>query len=563
MSAVLDLTSECSYTLDPAKVDTPGVLTISESDCSGDTGLETDIKTITVCGCHAFSCPTALTSKDSQGVSFVFPTSIDTLKQLIDSFKKQKSDIKAVKVGFVPEGSIQTIETFLKYLGSNGIHNLVLDAVFSLGGEKADTSRLISLFKIFRLVSVSFADSQKIVEFLQDNKVNHTKVDNVDQICDMASFIGHKVHSSIFIRGGNIPFNREGKNIDYKYPELVYDVLYNCENDSTAIFKSNFIHSSSTNGASSTLSAFVASSLAQGIKLTDSVERAIRFLNEAIRRAVPKINGPICHTWRGYDGNKNTKRNDTTDNYEGYIKYYFTPSVNFLNSLVLDKDIAPIWWSFTTHDFFRSLNNGTMTDSALHHVLIQDFRYLKVFLSCHETLQLLAPTKEAKSSMKEATQNVRNELGGHVKLLKEKYNISDPTTIQPSKALLDYAAFMTKWQEEGNFVELCSALIPCRFGFNQAISRFYNPERTYDLQSGNYIKGDRSWQEPCSSEYESWLQGAVSDRYRETAQVFQAVYNAAFADLHTLGKADIPKIKQIFADGCRLEYEFWDESFRA
>lgn len=514
------------------------------------------MKTITVCKCYAITCITALTAQNSKGVHGVYPTPADHLSKMLKALEDDNLNLKAVKVGLLPAEDVHVVGQFFQRLAAKKFENIVLDPVFvansgdSFGDSQAP--ELIKLFKYCRLVTPNFAETEIIASILRgDKQLQHIEVKDVSSLCDAAEFIGKHAHTSVLVKGGHIPFDKNEKGIDLDHPDIIYNVLYDCRSDETTIFRSHYIHSSNTHGTGCTMSSFIASHLAIGDKLSDAVGESISFLNEAIRRSYPKPNGPVNHLWM------------ESKDFHHLTVPPFHPSVNLLDWLVKDKDLNEKWVRFTTDDFFRALNDGTMTDSALHHFLVQDYRYLKVFLDCHRRLQDLAPTAMSRKVMINATNAAETELAGHVKLLKNKYNIDDPTTIEPSKALSDYVEFMEDLIKTGNFVELETCLIPCQFGFNHAVARVYSPERTYSTSTGEFIEGSKDHCKPCKSQYKLWLDDAVSDQYHQVCKTMQGIYNSIFNDMRYKDEADLERIKQIFGRGCDLEYEFWHECYEA
>ncbi|VEU22911.1 DEKNAAC104056 [Brettanomyces naardenensis] len=526
---------------------TPGVLTIAGSDCSGGAGLEADIKTITVSRCYAITCITALTAQNSHGVHHVLPTPTDTVKRILATLNEDDLNLKAVKIGLLPATGIEPVKDYLSSLTPPTF--VVLDPVFvansgdSFGDSDSLAPKLISLFKYCTLVTPNFVETQIIL----GRKI---QVESVKSLSEAAALIGQKTHTSVLVKGGHIPFDKDGIKVSLSNPETIYNVLYEYPTGNTYIFRTPYVHSKNTHGTGCTMSSFIASSLAKGSSLKEAVKGSIEFVSEAIRHSEPKDNGPVNHLWRELE----------TDSIEDGTKDGQNPShYNLLHHLVSDDQLSPLWVNFTSHPFFKSLNNGTLSESGIKHFLVQDYSYLKVFLACHQRLCQIAPSPEAREVMQGATEAVKNELAGHVKLLKEKFDIEDPETIESSKALTTYVEYFNKLLEDGNFVELETSLIPCQFGFNHAVSKYYKPENFYDTLTGEFVTGD-SLYEDCCSEYEPWLEAAVSERYCEVCRTLQRVYNSAYNDLEVKNEK---KIREIFARGCELEYEFWDECFKA
>ncbi|QOU20097.1 hypothetical protein BRETT_004746 [Brettanomyces bruxellensis] len=561
-----DLTSYLKAGLTPPAIRTPGVLTIAGSDCSGGAGLEADMKTITLCKCYAMTCITALTAQNSKGVHAVYPTSAETVEKVLTALKNDELNLKAVKVGLLPSTCIEPVSKFLKQCHQMDLDAVVLDPVFvansgdSFGSSQAP--QLISIFKYCRLITPNFAEAEIILSHLKGySESKHVAVTGVESLCEAAATIGKQVQSSILIKGGHIPFNAQGSSIDKENPKIIYNVLYDDATGAITVFKSNYIDSENTHGTGCTMSSFIASSLASGYNLKESVQKSIEFLNEAIRRSIPQHNGSVNHLWRVEEDINLEKVAVNPKTFEKSSP--FSPKLNLLNNLIMDKDVNPIWISFTQSDFFRSLNDGTMRESAIRHFLLQDYRYLKTFLACHWRLHELAPTPESREKMADAARSVEKELSGHIKFLKTKFGIDNPEEIGSSPALLSYVNYMEKYQKGDSFLDLETALIPCQFGFNPAVARYYKPTAAYDTATGGKVTTDLCDFVPCKSQYESWLQAAVSPSYHQVLFELQSTYNSIFSDTVAKGETSYNRLKKIFAEGCQQEYDFWNECYNS
>ena len=101
-------------------------LTIAGSDSCGGAGIQADIKTMTMNGVYAMSAVTALTAQNTMGVSAIYETTPEFLKQQIDAvFEDIFPD--AVKIGMVSSSDlIDTIAERLKFYKAK---NVVVDPV--------------------------------------------------------------------------------------------------------------------------------------------------------------------------------------------------------------------------------------------------------------------------------------------------------------------------------------------------------------------------------------------------------------------------------------------------
>jgi len=565
-ASTANLTTYLKAELAPIAIRTPGVLTIAGSDCSGGAGLEADIKTITLCKCFAMSCITAITAQNSKGLRAVYPTSAKAVKNVLEALKDDMLNLKAVKVGLLPETCFDPVAKFLRECSQIGLKTVVLDPVMvANSGDSFGTSlvpRLINAFKYCRLITPNFAEAEIILSYLDGrHDVKHIDVTTVESLCDAAETIGKKIHSSVLLKGGHIPFNADGSKIDKAHPRIVYNILYDKDEKATTIFKSHYIDSENTQGTGCTMSSFIASGLAAGLQLKESIRKSIEFLNEAIRHSIPKRNGPVNHLWRGENDVQLAEVIAESEVLKDFSP--FSPKLNLMNNLINDKEANPVWISFTHSNFFQSINNGTMRDSALRHFLLQDYKYLKSFAGCHRRLRDLAETPDSIEVAENMTQAIETGLCGHVNLLKTKFGINNPEGIEPSPALTNYVNYMEKYKNGDSFLDLETALIPCQFGFNPAVARFYKPTAAYDFSTGGVITSEISDFEPCKSDYECWLQAATDVTEDSISKKLQSIYNMTFNEEVAKGRTSYEHLQKIFIEGCQQEYDFWDECFKS
>lgn len=564
-STTEDLTTFLKAELAPLATRPAGVLTITGSDCSGADQLEADIKTITLCQCFAVSCITAITARNVKGVQAVYPSSRDSVKCVLETLKDDVLNLKAVKVGLLPSACFSPVSEFLRTCEQIGLENVVLDPF--IVENDADfgpslVSQLLGIFKYCRLVTPSLTDAEIIMSCLKGQScLQRINITGVKSLCDAAVTLGKEIHSSILLKGGQVPFDAQGLKVDRKNPKLIYNVLYDYKVDETIVFKSNYVNSENTQGVGCILSSFIASNLAVGISLKESVKNSIVFVNESIRHSISRQIGALACPWR-YG---NDSRPEMMIRKPLYLQENspFLPQNNVLKKLIDDKEANPVWVSFTHSDFFRTINNGTMRDSALRHFLLQDYKYLKSFFACHKRLYDLAKSPETKDVAANLVQIIQREFHGHANLLKTKFGIDNPEDIDPSPALTSYVNYMEKYKNGDSFLELETALIPCQFGFNPAVSRFYKPTAAYDFSTGGVITTELSDFEPCKSQYESWLQAATSITEDNGNKTLQAAYNNTFNCEVAEGKTNYEHIKKIFIEGCKQEYDFWDECYRS
>ncbi|KAF6013254.1 hypothetical protein HII12_001969 [Brettanomyces bruxellensis] len=516
-STTEDLTTFLKAELAPLATRPAGVLTITGSDCSGADQLEADIKTITLCQCFAVSCVTAITARNVKGVQAVYPSSKDSVKCVLETLKDDVLNLKAVKVGLLPSACFSPVSEFLQTCEQIGLENVVLDPF--IVENDADfgpslVSQLLGIFKYCRLVTPSLTDAEIIMSCLKgQSRLQRINITGVKSLCDAAVTLGKEIHSSILLKGGQVPFDAQGLKVDRKNPKLIYNVLYDYKVDETIVFKSNYVNSENTQGAGCILSSSIASNLAVGISLKESVKNSIVFVNESIRHSISRQIGVLTCPWR-YG---NDSKPEMMIRKPLYLQENspFLPQNNVLKKLIDDKEANPVW------------------------------------------------SPETKDVAANLVQIIQREFHGHANLLKTKFGIDNPEDIDPSPALTSYVNYMEKYKNGDSFLELETALIPCQFGFNPAVSRFYKPTAAYDFSTGGVITTELSDFEPCKSQYESWLQAATSITEDNGNKTLQAAYNNTFNCEVAEGKTNYEHIKKIFIEGCKQEYDFWDECYRS
>ena len=254
------------------------VLSIAGSDSSGGAGVQADIKTMTMNGVYAMSVITALTAQNTMGITAIQESTPEFLeKQLNAVFEDIFPD--AVKIGMV--SSINLINVIADRLIYYNAKNIVIDPVMvaSSGSalmKKNDVYPLIEkLLPISTLITPNIPEAQMISGRVIDNKDDMLKV--AKQIYDDYS-------CAVLLKGGHSKDNAD-------------DLLY----DSGKIiwFESNRIDNPNNHGTGCTLSSAIASNLAKGFALVESIERAKNYVSGALSSMLDlgKGHGPMQHNF--------------------------------------------------------------------------------------------------------------------------------------------------------------------------------------------------------------------------------------------------------------------------
>ena len=253
-------------------------LTIAGSDCSGGAGIQADLKTMTMNGVYAMSVITALTAQNTTGVRAIQESSPEFLKQQIDAvFEDIPPD--AVKIGMLASSElVHVIAERLRYYGAK---NIVLDPVMiATSGSaliKTDAVQTLieELLPISRLVTPNIPEAQVLSGITINNKE--------DMLC-AARHIGDKHRCAVLLKGGHSINDAN-------------DLLY--ANGEIHWFEGKRIDNPNTHGTGCTLSSAIASNLAKGYTLAESVQKAKDYVSGALAAMLDlgKGSGPMNHAF--------------------------------------------------------------------------------------------------------------------------------------------------------------------------------------------------------------------------------------------------------------------------
>ena len=253
-------------------------LTIAGSDCSGGAGIQADLKTMTMNGVYAMSAITALTAQNTTGVRAIQESTPDFLKQQIDAvFEDIYPD--AVKIGMVASSElIRVIADRLKYYDAK---NVVIDPVMvasagsSLMKQNAVQTLIAELLPISTLVTPNIPEAQVL---------SGMSIQNKDDMIAAAKQIGDSYHCAVLLKGGHSI--NDANDLLYADGELIW-------------FEGKRINNPNTHGTGCTLSSAIASNLAKGFTLTESIQRAKDYISGALAAMLDlgEGSGPMNHAF--------------------------------------------------------------------------------------------------------------------------------------------------------------------------------------------------------------------------------------------------------------------------
>ena len=253
-------------------------LTIAGSDCSGGAGIQADLKTMTMNGVYAMSAITALTAQNTTGVRAIQESTPDFLKQQLDAiFEDIFPD--AIKIGMVASSElIRVIADRLKYYDAK---NVVIDPVMvasagsSLMKQNAVQTLIKELLPISTLITPNIPEAQVLSGMTIENK---------EDMIAAATQIGDSYHCAVLLKGGHRI--NDANDLLYADGELIW-------------FEGKRINNTNTHGTGCTLSSAIASNLAKGLTLTESIQRAKDYISGALSAMLDlgKGSGPMNHAF--------------------------------------------------------------------------------------------------------------------------------------------------------------------------------------------------------------------------------------------------------------------------
>ena len=253
-------------------------LTIAGSDSSGGAGIQADIKTMTAHRVYAMSAVTALTAQNTTGVYDIYEVSPEFLAKQLDCVFE---DIfpQAVKTGMV--SSTGLIETIAEKLKEYGAKNIVVDPVMvSTSGSKllkdeAIESLKTCLFPLATVITPNIPEAEVIADTVIKDEKGMERA---------AQTIYKSYGCAVLLKGGH---NLNDAN-DYLYSE-----------NGGRWFKGERIDNPNTHGTGCTLSSAIASNLAKGYTLEQSVENAKRYLSLCLKDGLDlgRGRGPLNHAF--------------------------------------------------------------------------------------------------------------------------------------------------------------------------------------------------------------------------------------------------------------------------
>lgn len=257
-------------------MDVKRVLTIAGSDSGGGAGIQADLKTITALGGFGMSVITALTAQNTLGVQGIHEVPIDFVERQFDSVAEDIG-IDAAKTGMLATSDI--IKAVAKKIQHYGVEKLVVDPVMvAKGGAKlirdeAKTTLIAELLPRAFVITPNTPEAEELTGIT---------IENIDDMKRAATIIHDMGARNVFVKGGHM----SGDALDILFDGRDFYELV-----------SERIETKDTHGTGCTVSAAIATGLAQEMTVYDAVKRAKDYITTAIRYSlrIGGGHGPTNH----------------------------------------------------------------------------------------------------------------------------------------------------------------------------------------------------------------------------------------------------------------------------
>ncbi len=251
------------------------VLTIAGSDSGGGAGIQADLKTIALLGSYGMSAITVLTAQNTRGVHGVLPAPAEFVRKQIELVL---ADIGAdtVKTGMLYDSDIVTVVA--DQLERFGLAAVIDPVMIAKSGAPLLREEAMAAMRE-QLLPQTFLLTPNLPEA---EALTGLKIGTLEEMVAAARRLQEMGARHVLIKGGH----RDGDATDLLlYGETVHPL------------PGERITTTSTHGTGCSYAAALATLLAQGEALPDAAQRAKRFIDAAIRNAVPLGggHGPINH----------------------------------------------------------------------------------------------------------------------------------------------------------------------------------------------------------------------------------------------------------------------------
>lgn len=257
------------------------VLTIAGSDTCGGAGIQADLKTFSAHGTYGMSVITAVTVQNTQGVFGCQDITPEIISAQIDAIFTD-IEVAAVKVGMVSQ--IETINAIANKLEQYKPKNIVIDPVmisksgFDLLQPQAKDALINRLIPLATVLTPNLPEAEVITGM---------KINTIEDMKEAAIKIFKMGAKNVFVKGGHL--ENDATDILFDGKEMI-------------IINGKRFDTKNTHGTGCTISSAIASNLANGLSVENSIRNAKEYISTAIEHSfsIGKGVGPTHHFYSLY-----------------------------------------------------------------------------------------------------------------------------------------------------------------------------------------------------------------------------------------------------------------------
>lgn len=257
------------------------ILCVGQSDSGGVAGLQADLKTIHAFGGYALSVVTAVSAKNTQGYEAVRMMDEYLVRAQFEAVLKdfQPEVLKTGMIGSAP--MINLVSEYAEKLSKKGV-KIIVDPVMksTTGRVMLDKEARDALKRSLILVADVLVATVHETEELTGMKIRD--IDEMRHAAEMLVTLGPK---AVVVRGGDL------SAVDSSVVDIV------ASEESLDVCQSDRFSKKDVDGLGATMASAMALSLAEGMSLMESYDRACVYVNKAVMTAkgLGAGRGPLNH----------------------------------------------------------------------------------------------------------------------------------------------------------------------------------------------------------------------------------------------------------------------------
>ena len=275
-------------------------MTIAGSDSGGGAGIQADLKVITALGGYGMTVITAVTAQNTLGVTNIQDIDVDIIEAQIEAVISDIG-VDAIKIGML--SSPEIVSVVAKVLRRYEVNQIILDPVLratsgaSLGGDDTAQAMIEHLFPLANLITPNLDEAT----LLLGREV--AQVEDFQSAAEEMMGMGVK---AVLIKGGHLAGNPK---------QLTDYLMWQSENIiQDKAFHHRRVKTANVHGTGCTLSSAIATYLAYGLDLSESVSKSIDYVQACLDSGrflnIGGGSGPLWHMHRFYQSSDRDELDD-------------------------------------------------------------------------------------------------------------------------------------------------------------------------------------------------------------------------------------------------------------